>query len=128
MALAVQVTMDAADPGALARFWTVALGYRMAQPPDDRWARLADPDGRGPTLFFQRVPSADLARRNGKNWVHLDVHAGVAAISHENRVRMIRAHAAVLVAAGARLVEERDEDDQFWIVMHDPEGNVFCVD
>ena len=124
MALGVQVTMDAADPAALARFWAVALGYRPAQPATEQWARICDPDGAGPRLFFQRVDQAKV----GKNRVHLDVHAGAAATGRQDRERMIRAHADVLVAAGARLVEVRDEPDQFWIVMRDPEGNEFCVD
>ena len=57
------------------------------------------------------------------------MHAGAASASGwQHRAEAIRAHAATLVAAGARLVEEHQEDDQLWIVMHDPEGNVFCVD
>ena len=129
MALGVQVTIDASDPATLARFWAVALGYRPvgAAPADDptgHWARLADPDGAGPRLFFQRVPEA----KAGKNRVHLDVHASGAATSRQDGERMIRAHAGVLVEAGAQLVEECDEPDQFWIVMRDPEGNEFCVD
>jgi hypothetical protein len=124
MSLAVQVTIDATEPAALAEFWALALGYRPVGPPGPQWARLADPDGTGPRLFFQRVPEA----KRGKNRVHLDVHASAAASDRDDAVRMIRAHAEVLVAAGARLVEERDEPDQFWIVMQDPEGNEFCVD
>ena len=33
MSLEVQVTFDAADPGALAGFWADALGYRVQDPP-----------------------------------------------------------------------------------------------
>lgn len=33
MAATVQVTFDAADPGALAAFWAEVLGYRLEDPP-----------------------------------------------------------------------------------------------
>jgi hypothetical protein len=124
VSLAVQVTIDAADPAVLAEFWALALGYRPAQPASAGQARLMDPDRTGPRLFFQRVGGP----KRGKNRVHLDVHASAAATGRDDQVRMIRAHAEVRLAAGARLVEERDEPDQFWIVMQDPEGNEFCLD
>ena len=124
MSLAVQVTIDAAEPAALAEFWALALGYRPVEPPGRQWARLVDPDGTGPRLFFQRVPEP----KRGKNRMHLDVHTSEAATGREDAVWMIRAHADVLVAAGARLLSERTEPDQFWIVMQDPEGNEFCLD
>ncbi len=31
----IQVTIDCADPGALAPFWAEALGYRVQEPPGD---------------------------------------------------------------------------------------------
>jgi len=87
----IQVTFDCADPGALAEFWAVALGYQVQPPPPgfDTWDAALDawgvpPDQRnersavvpptgepGPRLFFQRVPEGKVA----KNRVHLDVRA-----------------------------------------------------
>ncbi len=71
----MQVTFDADDPVALARFWATALGYTEQPPPDgmdswDDWSRQAgipeeewddsaaivDPDGHGPRLLFKKVP------------------------------------------------------------------------
>ena len=92
MSLAVQVTFDCADPAALSRFWNEVLGYRLDSPPPpyksweealDAWnipeenrndaSASVDPEGKGPRLWFQKVPEGKTA----KNRVHLDVRAAV---------------------------------------------------
>ncbi len=98
MSLAVQVTFDCADPGALAAFWAEVLGYELQGPPpgfvswdaaleawgvpeehrNDRSAAV-DPDGAGPRLFFQKVPEGKAA----KNRVHLDVRAAAGLTGHD---------------------------------------------
>jgi hypothetical protein len=75
MAIQVQVVMDAADPAAQAEFWARALDY-VVQPPPPGFASwddfadkiglplerrgdqsaVVDPAGRGPRVYFQRVP------------------------------------------------------------------------
>lgn len=89
MATGVQVVFDCADPDRLARFWAQALGYKLQDPPQgygtwESWLRdqgipqerwndanaVVDPDGRGPRIFFQRVPEA----KTTKNRVHLDLN------------------------------------------------------
>jgi hypothetical protein len=89
MATGVQVAFDCADPDRLARFWAQALGYKLQDPPagyaswedwareqgipEERWnevSAIVDPDGRGPRLFFQKVPEAKVV----KNRVHLDLN------------------------------------------------------
>jgi hypothetical protein len=48
----IQVTIDCADPGALARFWAEALGYRLQEPPggfgswDEALAAMGVPEER----------------------------------------------------------------------------------
>jgi hypothetical protein len=39
MAMKIQMTIDCADPGALAPFWAQALGYQVQDPPEgfDSW-------------------------------------------------------------------------------------------
>ena len=133
MATGFQVTFDCAEPARLAEFWAGALGYVVQPPPEGfaswpafletigvpetEWtsrSAVVDPDGRGPRLFFQRVPEPKAA----KNRVHLDVNVGEAHVD-----------AAVerLVAAGATKVEDVAEMGERWVVMTDPEGNEFCV-
>ena len=133
MAHAMQVTFDAASPSALGRFWREVLGYIEQPPPPgfDNWDdaldamgvdrsdpdaafAIIDPDGKGPRLFFQKVPEP----KSAKNRVHLDVNVGKDAM---------RARADELVALGARFVAEYDEPGGHFITMLDPEGNEFCL-
>ena len=98
MSREIQVTFDCHDPRALSSFWRDVLGYvhpgppgvelpedvdplaawdefleRVGVPEDQRNTRsaLRDPDGQGPSLFFQQVPEDKVV----KNRVHLDVRA-----------------------------------------------------
>jgi hypothetical protein len=143
MAIAVQVTFDCHDPDALARFWAAILDYELDPPPPgfdswEAWLReqgipesewnsasaVSDPDGRGPRLFFQRVPE----EKQVKNRVHLDVNAGGprGTPDDERRTAVDAAvdRAVSLGATQVRLVEERGERHY---VMQDPEGNEFCL-
>jgi hypothetical protein len=141
-----QLTIDANDPVLLARFWAQALGYQPAPPaePDTTWHqhyrarlgaetafdnRLFDPAGLRPPLWFQQVPET----KAGKNRLHLDLYptGRDSALPQERRVEMVEAKVAELVGLGAR-VQRRDRDDDpddpiYYVVMHDPEGNEFCV-
>lgn len=139
MARTVQITFDAADPRGLGAFWCVALGY-VEQPPPQGFAdwesamaawgmspdrynafyAVVDPDGVGPRIFIQQVPEPKTA----KNCMHIDV--GVEGEGVE-RVRNVRAHTERLVSLGATVLQEMDENGEFWIVLQDPEGNEFCV-
>jgi catechol 2,3-dioxygenase-like lactoylglutathione lyase family enzyme len=143
MAIAVQVVFDCQDPDRQAHFWADLLGYRLDPPPPgyDSWeawltaagipesdwnsaSAVSDPDGRGPRIYFQRVPEL----KDRKNRVHLDVNAGGGRGTPDDERRLaVDAAAERAVAIGAtrvRLVEERG---QRHYVMLDPEGNEFCV-
>ena len=144
-ALQVQVTFDCADPGALALFWCEVLGYRVDPPPPghDSWdsfldtigvpqerrndrSACSDPEGKGPRLFFQKVPEGKTA----KNRVHLDVRAA-PGLKGDERLAALEAMSARLVALGAtqqHVLEPTAMDNAHVIVMQDPEGNEFCLD
>jgi hypothetical protein len=140
-----QLTVDAHDPAALARFWSVALGYQ-ATPPDggESWHahyrarlgddaafedRLFDPAGHGPAIWFQRVPEA----KAGKNRLHLDLYPAGRddALPTARRVEVVDAKVDELVALGASVVRRTRGDEPgdayYFVVMQDPEGNEFCV-
>lgn len=140
----IGLTFDAREPQRLGDFWAIALGYTPEPPPEgfDTWEEalhawgrpreqwgdfyaVADPEGAGLRLFFQRVPEAKTA----KNRLHIDVVApGSVPGDREQTMSAARAHARLLVEAGATVVTEfDDEQNGFWIVMQDPEGNEFCV-
>lgn len=61
-----------------------------------------------------------------KNRLHLDVKVGLGLRGDELKAT-VREHARRLVAAGATLVGERDENSSWWLVLTDPEGNEFCL-
>ncbi|HVF74669.1 MAG TPA: VOC family protein [Acidimicrobiales bacterium] len=140
MTIGVQITFDAADPHALARFWAEALGYQVedhsemvtellgagAIPPEATievegkaaFAEVAaarDPDGKRPRLFLQKVPEAKAA----KNRVHLDLHVGAERVEPE---------AKRLQELGATFLWTSDDRGAFTITLADPEGNELCVD
>lgn len=143
MSIPIQVTFDAADPGALADFWAVALDYVIQPPPAgfdswEDWARkmkipeenwndvsaLVDPDGTGPRLLFQRVPEGKTA----KNRVHLDVNAGGGhGVEFADRVDNVDRHVDTLLDIGATKVAVFGERGEYWVTLQDPEGNEFCV-
>lgn len=141
-----QLTIDANDPALLARFWAQALGYQAvpAEEPKTTWNahyrarlgdepafddRLFDPDGVRPPIWFQQVPET----KAGKNRLHLDLYptGRDTTLSQERRIQIVEAKVAALVELGAS-VERRTRDDDpddpvYFVVLHDPEGNEFCV-
>jgi hypothetical protein len=143
-----QLTIDCADPSRLVTFWATALGYVPRPPPEpfptwrdfyrsiaipeeelgegDCADRLIDPDGRGPGIWFQPVPEGKVV----KNRLHLDLFVGGGrSVPIAIRRERVDARVAALVAAGATAVRTGDhpENDHYFALMHDPEGNEFCV-
>ena len=139
-----QVTFDAADPHAQARFWAAALHCEV-EANDQRiqaaldagvsrdfvveidghlcWktAAAVRPPGateaevrQGRRLLFLTVPEA----KAGKNRVHLDLNVG-----HEQ----VEAEVVRLLELGASLLYRYDGPEGQWVTLADPEGNEFCV-
>ncbi|MDT0446335.1 VOC family protein [Streptomyces johnsoniae] len=146
----LQLTVDCADPPLLVAFWTRALGYVPEPPPGGHatwrafWAAtgvpeeelpegageapesIVDPDGRGPRVWFQQVPEP----KTVKNRIHLDLKVGGGrGIPLSERTRRVSAKVEQLTAAGASVLRIMDEPgmDYYGVVLHDPEGNEFCV-
>jgi len=141
-----QLTIDANDPARLARFWARALGYQPTPPaePETTWYqhyrarlggeaafrdRIFDPAGLRPPVWFQQVPES----KAGKNRLHIDLYPTGRdnALPVEPRIEIVEAKVAELTGLGASVHQRfRDGDlaDPFYhVVMHDPEGNEFCV-
>lgn len=142
MSLEVQITFDCHDADRLCAFWSQVLGYHEEPPPDGfaTWpdflvangipvaepgaiSAATDPDGRGPRLLFMRVPEA----KTTKNRMHLDVRVTNRSMTDAERHTALDTKAAELVAIGASAPTFVAEDGGFWLVMHDPEGNEFCL-
>jgi Glyoxalase-like domain len=141
MAVRIDVTIDCVKPELLARFWRAMLGYVDRPVPDgypswedydrahgvpeeqlDAGSAALDPDGRGPRLFFQRVPE----RKQVKNRVHLDVHVS-ADLDGSTARSKIQTEARRAETLGAKLLRINDDDEDYFVVMRDPEGNEFCL-
>ena len=124
------IVVDCHDPVALATFWAAVLGWQIE--PIDAATRarltlergidaateritLAGPPGE-PRLYFQRVDDPT----PGKNRLHLDLEVDDA-----------EAEVARLLPLGARepvrMTEKLGGVEERWIVLSDPEGNVFCL-
>ncbi len=144
MATSIQLVFDTGDPDREAHFWAAALGYVLQPPPAgfDTWAAfldaqaipeerrndasaIVDPDGRGPRIYFQKVPEGKTA----KNRMHMDLNVsgggGVGLAERRTRVDAEVARLKGLGATDARGAME--QDGEYWVRMNDPEGNEFCV-
>ena len=111
------VVIDAAHPGALAHWWSEAIGWPITFIAPDEV--VVEPAGNGqsydvPALVF--VPVDD--PKTTKNRVHLDL----ASDSTDHQAELV----ARLVAAGAAHADV-GQSDVPWVVLADPEGNEFCV-
>jgi hypothetical protein len=109
------ITIDAADPAALSRWWASVLGWRVTYEDDDQ--SVVEPpagspeDGVVADLLFVKVDDA----KAGKNRVHLDLRP-------DDR----DAEVARVEALGARRVDI-GQGERSWVVLADPEGNEFCI-
>lgn len=146
MAAGFTLVIDCSDPDRLSRFWEAALGYVAAPPPDGAaswdkyWRdfglseedlnigqdRIADPEGHGPRIWFQRVPD----HKTVKNRLHIDIHAsGGRGAPLEVRRQRVDTEASRLAALGATRLQVLYEEgiDHYAVAMRDPEGNEFDI-
>lgn len=137
----VQVTVDCADPHALADWWADALDWTV-EAGDEAFIRLMIAEGRAsdgdttthrgvlvwregaavrhpddsvgaPRILFQLVPEP----KTVKNRVHLDVRVGGD----------VDAVVARLTSTGATLLHHGRQGPHTWVTLADPEGNELCI-
>jgi phosphoglycolate phosphatase-like HAD superfamily hydrolase len=135
------VTIHAADPAALARFWSAVMGYpepigwspeeesalREAGLSDEDIAARAEAWDGEPThqrFYFTRYRH----ERRQRNRMHIDV----TPFEDRRATRQeLEAERDRLVALGASQERVLDEPwgpfEEFAIMMRDPEGNEFCL-
>ncbi|HKE64680.1 MAG TPA: VOC family protein [Micromonosporaceae bacterium] len=99
------VVMHVADLRRATDFWSGALGYQRRSGRD---GVLAPASGDGPMMFLDE-----------DDRTHLDLWAANAAEQE--------AEVARLVSLGATRVEWAYPPDADFVVLADPEGNLFCV-
>ncbi len=93
-------------------FWRDALGYVEREPASGGWVVLRDPHANGPNVSFQ----ARTRRRPARSWLHLDLYTS----RQDEEVER-------LVALGARRYPWRYRPGSDFVVLEDPDGNLFCV-
>jgi hypothetical protein len=106
------VVIDCNDFARMLEFWQAALGYVPREPPGEDFAVLRDPHGGHVNVSLQLVPE----RRVGKNRLHLDLYT-----------REPDAEVQRLLLLGATRAPRIPEPDDDFVLLQDPEGNVFCV-
>jgi hypothetical protein len=106
------VVIDCNDLPAMLAFWREALHYEPKYPPEDDWALLRDPHGRTINVGLQVVPEP----RVGKNRLHFDLYTS----DQQGEIRR-------LLGLGATIHPRTPEPDEDFVVLADPEGNLFCV-
>jgi len=106
------VVIDCNDFPRMLAFWQEALHYEAKYLVENDFALLRDPDGKQVNVSIQVVPE----RRVGKNRLHMDLYAR----DQEAEVRR-------LLSIGATRFDRVPEPGEDFIVLEDPEGNLFCV-
>ena len=93
-------------------FWQEALHYVTRQPVKHGWAILRDPEGRNVNVSLNLDPE----RARGRNWLHFDLYTD----DQEGEVDR-------LLALGATRHPQEYEGNEDFVVLEDPDGNLFCV-
>jgi len=93
-------------------FWCEALGYVPREPPRGGWVVLTDPTHRGPNVSLQ----ARDRRPASRSWLHLDLY------TRERDKEVDR-----LLGLGAKRYPWRSAAPADFVVLEDPDGNLFCV-
>jgi hypothetical protein len=105
------VVVDCNDFERMSAFWQEALRYVPREPAESGWVVLRDPNGDNVNVSLQQVPE----RPAGKNRLHLDLYT-------EDEAEIER-----LLEIGATRHPRTPEPDEDFVVLEDPEGNLFCV-
>jgi predicted enzyme related to lactoylglutathione lyase len=110
------ITFDAGDPQALARFWATLLGWQVFYDEDPEVLVAPHFPAHGTTtLLFIPVPEGKTA----KNRVHLDLEP--TDVGRDEQVEQALALGATVLG------DHRTGDGGGWVTLADPEGNEFCI-
>ncbi len=106
------VVIDCNDFKKMLTFWQEALHYVPREPPEEDWVVISDPGGKHVNVSLQQVPE----KASGKNRLHFDLYTN----DQETEVKR-------LLQIGATRHPRTAEPGEDFIVLEDPEGNLFCV-
>jgi catechol 2,3-dioxygenase-like lactoylglutathione lyase family enzyme len=95
-------------------FWRETLHYVVGHSdPNGGFVILSDPNGKGPNVSLDRTPEPRTGKRG---WIHLDLYTS------DQRGEVER-----LVGLGARRYPWRYPPGADYVVLEDPDRNLFCV-
>lgn len=94
-------------------FWREALHYIPREPPSGGWVVLCDPGGAGPNLSLDKAPERRVGKRSR---LHLDLYTDDQNLEVERLVKL-----------GAVPYPWRYRPGDDFVVLEDPDGNLFCV-
>lgn len=106
------IVIDCNEFDKMLVFWQEALHYVPKAPAKDGWVILRDPEGRSPNVSLNYAPR----KRRGRNRLHLDLYTD----DREGEVQRL------LKIGATRHRQTYDPSDDF-IVLEDPDRNLFCV-
>jgi catechol 2,3-dioxygenase-like lactoylglutathione lyase family enzyme len=106
------IVIDCINFDRMLAFWQEVLHYIPREPAKGGWVVLRDPAGRNVNVSLQHDPE----KLTGRNWLHFDLYTN----DQEGEVERL------LKLGATRHVQTYKSDDDF-IVLEDPDGNLFCV-
>jgi glyoxalase superfamily protein len=113
------IVVDCVDFERMMAFWQEALHYVPRRPPTEDWVILHDPEGMNVNLSLQKQPANRMGKgrsRIGKNRLHLDLYTP----DQEREVER-------LIGLGATRHPRVPRPGEDYVILADPEGNLFCV-
>ncbi len=108
------IVIDCINFDEMLSFWQEALHYvPRGRPPDEEgFVILRDPDGTNVNVSLNKVSE----KLTGRNWLHFDLYA------NDQQAEVER-----LLKIGATRHPQTYDPDEDFIVLEDPDGNLFCV-
>ena len=106
------IVIDCINFNKMLAFWQEALHYIPRTPVSGGWVVLRDPTERNVNVSLNQVPE----KLMGRNWLHFDLYT----TDKESEVER-------LLQIGATRHPQTYEPGEDFIVLEDPDGNLFCV-
>jgi catechol 2,3-dioxygenase-like lactoylglutathione lyase family enzyme len=108
------VVIDCINFDEMLAFWQEALHYTPRSPAKDGWVVLQDPAGRNTNVSLNQVSVSE--KLWGRNWLHFDLYTS------DQQGEVDR-----LLKIGATRHPQTYEPGEDFIVLEDPDGNLFCI-
>ena len=108
------VVIDCINFDEMLAFWQEALHYIPRSPASGGWVVLQDPAGKNTNVSLNQVSVSE--KLMGRNWLHFDLYTS----DRQGEVER-------LLKLGATRHPQTYEPVDDFIVLEDPDGNLFCV-